>query len=125
MSPTKNDITGDFLITGAASDAYRDGWERIFGNKKTAVQAEAAAIVVVANQALAEECLADTEEAAQVIEDAEANRLAKIAIEQEEADRMEALSSAVEDVVALKHKRPRKNPNSVLLPSRVLKDENV
>ena len=35
MKPTRNDITGDFLVTGAASDAYRDGWERIFGKKKT------------------------------------------------------------------------------------------
>ena len=34
MNPTKNDITGDFLITGAASDKYREGWDRIFGKKK-------------------------------------------------------------------------------------------
>jgi hypothetical protein len=34
MSPSKNDITGDFILTGAASDNYRDGWERIFGKKK-------------------------------------------------------------------------------------------
>ena len=116
MSPTKNDITGDFLITGAASDAYRDGWERIFGNKKK--------IEVVANPVLAAEDLACADEAAQVIEQAEENRLAKNAIEQEESDRMIAIAAAVEDVVALKHKKPRKNPNSVL-PSRVLKDANV
>lgn len=27
-----NDITGDELVTKSATDAYRDGWERIFGN---------------------------------------------------------------------------------------------
>ena len=31
--PTKNDITGDSLISKTSNDAYRDGWERIFGNK--------------------------------------------------------------------------------------------
>jgi hypothetical protein len=30
---SKNDITGDSLTTRAASDKYRDGWERIFGQK--------------------------------------------------------------------------------------------
>jgi hypothetical protein len=30
---TKNDITGDSIQTKAASDAYRDNWERIFGKK--------------------------------------------------------------------------------------------
>jgi hypothetical protein len=34
MKPTRNPVTGDFLITGAASDSYRDGWDRIFGKKK-------------------------------------------------------------------------------------------
>lgn len=29
-----NDITGDKLITGSATDAYRTGWDRIFGNKR-------------------------------------------------------------------------------------------
>jgi hypothetical protein len=36
MKPTRNDITGDFIISSASSDAYRDGWERIFGKKKPA-----------------------------------------------------------------------------------------
>lgn len=33
MSTAKNDITGDIIATKKPSDAYRDGWERIFGNK--------------------------------------------------------------------------------------------
>jgi hypothetical protein len=33
MNPTRNPVTGDFMITGHATDAYKDGWERIFGNK--------------------------------------------------------------------------------------------
>lgn len=31
---SRNDITGDFMSTKAASDAYRDGYDRIFGTKK-------------------------------------------------------------------------------------------
>ena len=31
-----NDITGDAIKTGGASNAYRDGWERIFGKNKDA-----------------------------------------------------------------------------------------
>lgn len=31
---SRNDITGDSLTTGVASDAFRDGYDRIFGNKK-------------------------------------------------------------------------------------------
>lgn len=31
---TKNDITGDPLITKSSTDSYRDGWDRIFGKKK-------------------------------------------------------------------------------------------
>lgn len=34
---TRNDITGDLLKTKGATGAYRDGWERIFG-QKTAVE---------------------------------------------------------------------------------------
>jgi hypothetical protein len=34
MKPSRNDITGDFMLTGATTDAYRDGWDRIFGSKK-------------------------------------------------------------------------------------------
>ncbi len=29
-----NDITGDAIQTKTSSDAYRDGWDRIFGKKK-------------------------------------------------------------------------------------------
>lgn len=28
-----NEITGDKLTSGSSSDAFRDGWERIFGKK--------------------------------------------------------------------------------------------
>ncbi len=31
---SRNDITGDAIQTGTTSDAFRDGWERIFGKKK-------------------------------------------------------------------------------------------
>lgn len=41
MNPTKNDITGDFLITGAASEKYREGWDRIFGKKNLPVETPA------------------------------------------------------------------------------------
>lgn len=34
---TRNDITGDELKTGSANDAYREGWERIFGKKTVAL----------------------------------------------------------------------------------------
>ena len=30
---TKNDITGDSLISKIPNDAYRENWERIFGSK--------------------------------------------------------------------------------------------
>lgn len=33
MSAT-NDVTGDALVTKKTNDAYRDGWDRIFGKKK-------------------------------------------------------------------------------------------
>lgn len=31
---TKNDITGDSLVTKSTTDNYRDGWDRIFGKKE-------------------------------------------------------------------------------------------
>lgn len=31
---TKNEITGDSLITRASSEAYRNNWDKIFGTKK-------------------------------------------------------------------------------------------
>ncbi len=38
---TKNDITGDALISKTNTDAYRDNYDRIFGKKKKdAEQAE-------------------------------------------------------------------------------------
>jgi hypothetical protein len=30
---SRNDITGDKQATKSATDAYRDGWDRIFGKK--------------------------------------------------------------------------------------------
>lgn len=32
----RNDITGDALITKSSTDAYREGYDRIFGKKKQA-----------------------------------------------------------------------------------------
>lgn len=32
---SKNDITGDILVTKVTSEAYRDNWDRIFGKKTT------------------------------------------------------------------------------------------
>lgn len=29
-----NDITGDKLVTKSSTEAYRDGWDRIFGDRK-------------------------------------------------------------------------------------------
>lgn len=36
--PATNDITGDQIITGATTDLYRDGWERIFGKRSNTVK---------------------------------------------------------------------------------------
>ena len=40
MNPSKNDITGDFIISGASTNSFRDGWERTFGKKETQVQTD-------------------------------------------------------------------------------------
>lgn len=34
---TKNDITGDTLVSKDTNDAYREGWDRIFGKKEKSV----------------------------------------------------------------------------------------
>ena len=34
MSTPKNNITGDSLISKPTTDAYSDGWDRIFGKKE-------------------------------------------------------------------------------------------
>lgn len=31
---SRNDITGDSLTSKPSNDAFRDGWDRIFGKKK-------------------------------------------------------------------------------------------
>lgn len=33
MATARNDITGDSISTRTSSDAFRDGWERIYGKK--------------------------------------------------------------------------------------------
>jgi beta-phosphoglucomutase-like phosphatase (HAD superfamily) len=38
-----NDITGDKLVSNASTDAYRDGWDRIFGKKNSKITEEQAA----------------------------------------------------------------------------------
>ena len=34
---SRNDITGDAIQTKGSSDAYREGWDRIFGKKEEPV----------------------------------------------------------------------------------------
>ena len=34
MNPSKNEVTGDFIITGSSNNSYRSGWDLIWGNKK-------------------------------------------------------------------------------------------
>jgi len=34
-SSNQNPITGDHMITKASNETYRNGWDRIFGEKKT------------------------------------------------------------------------------------------
>jgi hypothetical protein len=31
----RNDITGDSIATKTSTESYRDGWDRIFGKKKS------------------------------------------------------------------------------------------
>jgi len=48
MTTSRNDITGDPIITKNPSDAYRNGWDNIFGKKaeeKKEVKAEVKAEV--------------------------------------------------------------------------------
>jgi len=35
---SKNDVTGDELVSKAVTDAYREGYDRIFGSKKTVAE---------------------------------------------------------------------------------------
>lgn len=37
MKPSRNDVTGDFIITSASNFAYRTGWDLIFGKKEKEV----------------------------------------------------------------------------------------
>jgi hypothetical protein len=34
VNPSKNEVTGDFIITGSSNNSYRSGWDLIWGNKK-------------------------------------------------------------------------------------------
>lgn len=36
--PTRNDITGDTIVTKSTGNAYREGWDRIFGKKPMPMQ---------------------------------------------------------------------------------------
>lgn len=38
----RNDVTGDLIATKSSTQAYADGWERIFGKKPAVVEAPAA-----------------------------------------------------------------------------------
>jgi hypothetical protein len=40
VNPSKNDVTGDFIITGSSNNSYRSGWDLIWGNKKSTESAE-------------------------------------------------------------------------------------
>lgn len=40
MNPSKNDITGDFIISGTSTNSYRSGWDLIWGNKKQENESE-------------------------------------------------------------------------------------
>lgn len=41
---TKNEHTGDSLITRQTTDAYRDNWDRIFGKNKEKMQEQKEAL---------------------------------------------------------------------------------
>jgi bifunctional DNA-binding transcriptional regulator/antitoxin component of YhaV-PrlF toxin-antitoxin module len=43
MTTAKNDITGDPIKSRTATEAYREGWERIFGRRESPTPAEQAA----------------------------------------------------------------------------------
>lgn len=55
---SRNDITGDLIKTKANSDteAYADGWERIFGKKNKVASTEATANQPVEPSALCDIC---------------------------------------------------------------------
>lgn len=36
--PSMNDITGDWIVSKSQTNAYRDGWDRIFGKKTAEVE---------------------------------------------------------------------------------------
>jgi hypothetical protein len=44
MKPSRNEHTGDFLITGANSDAYKSGWDLIWGSKKKVEEVQPAEV---------------------------------------------------------------------------------
>jgi hypothetical protein len=43
MTTAKNDITGDLIKSRSATEAYREGWERIFGRRESLAPTEQAA----------------------------------------------------------------------------------
>lgn len=42
MTTAKNDVTGDTIATKVSSDAYREGWDRIFSTRQKALDELAA-----------------------------------------------------------------------------------
>lgn len=42
----RNDITGDVIATKGSTDAFRSGWDRIFGKKNTELTVQEGEVVV-------------------------------------------------------------------------------
>lgn len=59
---TKNDITGDTLATKETTDAYRDGYDRIWGKKPESLQEEKEMIAVAVLRKHFDSSLCDSEE---------------------------------------------------------------
>ena len=49
----RNDITGDVIATKGSTDAYRDGWDRIFGRKTEPVPAPVEVKIVIDEDTIA------------------------------------------------------------------------
>lgn len=43
---TKNNITGDNIVTKSSTDAYDEGWERIFGKEKCTPETKSDKIII-------------------------------------------------------------------------------
>jgi hypothetical protein len=58
---SRNDITGDALVSKSATESYRDGWDRIFGKKPTPAPVTVLAAPAPAPGAKGDERKAQTE----------------------------------------------------------------